>query len=174
MATGTLRTGMNMADLQDLAPLAKKLNEKTDEFSNYLEAIQTTINSFSLGVEAWLNNYELSRELTYRDDQDPRAADQRTVHVKELGYGRFGDEWAILVRQMEYTEAKEYRSGVGEWDFEEGSLHELSRKPLLRSSRGTRVRAVELIPKLIDALRDEATRVIEAVEQARKIAESLT
>jgi hypothetical protein len=48
-----------------------------------------------------------------------------------------------------------------------------NRKALLRSSRQTRVKAVDLIPALIDKLHHEAKGVISAVETAKKIAESL-
>ena len=60
------------------------------------------------------------------------------------------------------------------WHVEAGeNPAEEERKPLLRSSRHVRVKAVDLIPNLIDELHREASRVIEAVEKAKTIADSL-
>ena len=49
----------------------------------------------------------------------------------------------------------------------------LLRKPLLKASRELRVQAVDRMPAVIDALRNEAMRVINSVEEAKKIADSL-
>ena len=83
--------------------------------------------------------------------------------------GRLGDGWALLVRTMNYPQVKT----ADGWIAEAGEQVEIDRKPLLRSGRQMRVKAVNLIPLLIDRLHDEAEGVINAVEKAKKIAESL-
>ncbi len=157
---------IDMSDLKDLAPLAKRLNASTDEFSHALESIQTKLNEFALGVEAWVQNPELDRTVTYSDEDENHV---RTVTGQELGYGRLGDGWALLVRSVVYHESLDQS---GEWDVTDIPA-ERERKSLLRCSRQTRVAAVRLIPSLIDSIRAEANNVIEAVEQAKKIADSL-
>ena len=62
----------------------------------------------------------------------------------------------------------------GDWEpVDRDVATEIERTPLLRSSRQERVSAIELMPLLIAKLQDEAQRVVKAIEQAKKIAESL-
>jgi hypothetical protein len=49
----------------------------------------------------------------------------------------------------------------------------IGRKPLLRSARQVRVKAVPLIPSVIDKVKAEAEKVIDAVDQAKQFAKSL-
>ena len=174
-----------MTDLKDLDPLARRLNVATDEFTRALETIQLKLNSLSLGVEVWLDEYS-EHELggkssnvwteldgvpvsSYTADEEEHVVLHRSCEVQELGYGRLGDGWALLVRTMNYPQVKTADGWIGE----AGEQVEIDRKPLLRSSRQMRVKAVNLIPLLIDRLHDEAEGVINAVEKAKKIAESL-
>jgi len=159
----------DMGKLKDLEPLAAQLNPSSDELTKALEAIQQRLNELALGVEAWLDNTpdELAHEI---DWPDPDNDSRRTWRSHELGYGRHGDGWALLVRTMDYPQ---FISGSGEWEFEADGSYELERKPLLRSARALRVEAVGRIPTLVDALRDKAEQVINAVEQAKKLARTL-
>lgn len=83
----------------------------------------------------------------------------------ELGYGRHGEGWALLTRTRRWI-----REPNGQ---EEARVDDPVSKPLLRAARELRVKAVALIPQLIEALHHEASNVIKAVEKAKKIAESM-
>jgi hypothetical protein len=148
----------DMSDLKDLEPLSKHLNTASDELTKTLESIQQKLNDLALGVEVWLSSssHELERVM----------ADDHVFLITELGYGRLGDGWALLIRTARWSQ---HRDEDPEWVLEA----EGDRKPLVRASRKIRVDAVEFIPNLIDALKDEAERVIESVEKAKRIAESL-
>ena len=155
----------DMSDLKDLKPLAKQLNASSDALNASLESIQENLNALALGVEVWLKghpNYELDRAIL------GEGGGRRTVRVAELGYGRLGDGWALLVRTVDCAQQCDED---GEWDA--GDRSEVVRKPLLRESRQRRVQAVELIPALIEQLKRAATNVIDAVEKAKRIADSL-
>jgi len=156
---------IDMSDLKDLEPLSKRINAASDALNAALESIQQKLNNFALGVEVWLlyQHQELGREILEHGDSE-----FRTLRAFELGYGRLGDGWALLVRTVDYAQ----RCGPEGWDGT-GDEVEVHRKPLLRESRQRRVRAVELIPDLIDALKGSATSVIDAVEKAKHIADSL-
>lgn len=185
MPADARKTGIDMGNLKDLKPLAKQINSATDEFQQTLEFIQQELNSLALGVEAWLGSDALShcvtsnwmevhghvKRVVYSDEtEDEQVVYHRSVEEQELGYARFGDSWALMVRTVSWSEEKQGTT----WGMEDGEeFSELDRKPLLRSARDIRVKAVDLIPKLIDALRDEASKVIEAVTKAKQIAESL-
>jgi hypothetical protein len=174
-----------MTDLNDLVPLAQRLNAATDDLNQILETIQEGLNALALGVEAWLDSdeHELGRQVTgawgelggspvtsWPEDVGEHVRQVRSVQRQELGYGRLGDGWALLVRTANYIERKH----DDRWIVQPGEQGtEQERKPLLRSARNIRVRAVDLIPDLIGKLRKEASGVIDAVEKARQIADSL-
>jgi len=170
MAADAVRTGFDVADLEDLAPLSKRLNAATDEPNQVLESIQSRLNALSLGVEAWLDSEE-SDALAIRVDEE-NGDGSRTLASVELGYGRYSDGWMLLVREVRYRQSYEPHALM--WEYEEGDRPSMvDTKPLLKASRHLRVKAVDRIPKLIDALTVEASNVIAAVEKAKKIAESL-
>ena len=156
-----------MPDLKDLEQLSHKINPATDELNAALEAIQERLNGFALGVEAWLSNTTLD-DVAYTAVFQSEG--RRHAEAHELGYGRFGDFWGLVVRHVRWTEVPDNN---GEWEGSGDGLVELNRQALLRSARSLRVQAVAQMPALIDALHAEATRVLDAVEQAKKIAESL-
>jgi hypothetical protein len=95
----------------------------------------------------------------------------------ELGYARFPDGWRLAVRTVTYRQTKAH-AGAVRWDDpterDEGAV-EVSRdaKPLLRASRTIRILAVDRIPALIEALYVTASGIVDAVEKARRIADSL-
>lgn len=167
------RTLTTMGDLRDLAPLAKKVNSATDELNLVLETIQSRLNDLGIGVEAWLNEY-VHQELSSSVDRLSSGDYERHIDAEVLGYYRFEDGWGFAVRSQRYRQTKDIESG--EWDVDdegdEGPVYR-SPRPLLRASRATRVRAVELIPKLIDEIKAEAEKILSSVDAAKKIAESL-
>lgn len=164
----------DMADLKDLKPLAKKLNAQSDAFNKALETIQKSVNELGLGVEVWLENHPLSESdwEEIRDDTGtPTGA--REFYRDELGYGRLGAGWALLVRTRRGVSSGSHPEDV---DFYEagGDAPTLpSYRALLGVSRSLRIAAVPLIPKLLDELKDAATAALQRIEQAKKLADSL-
>ncbi len=168
-------TGVDMTDLKDLDPLAKRLNAATDELNQALQTIQDRLNEMGPGVEVWVP--EALRESDWREilDRNDEPSGEREYTAEELGYGRIGTGWALLVRTRRYVERFDeggYRV-LEPYDDGQADPNRGSHKPLLRAARELRIAAVPLVPKLIDALRDESSKVIDAVEQAKKIADSL-
>ena len=163
MAAEAIRTSVDMADLDELAPLSKRLQAATTELNQALQTIQDRLNTMGIGVEVWVS--EALRQSDWRETDRGRR-----VHIsEELGYGRIGDGWALLVRTRTYVDVPD---GHGDWDTEVYG-DDSTEKPLLRAARELRIAAVPLIPKLVDALRDESSKIIAAVENAKKIAEGL-
>jgi len=154
---------IDMSDLKDLEPLSKRLNAASDELTKALESIQQKLNDLALGVEVWL----IAKGQALEGEVVSESETLQTWDYKELGYGRLGDGWALLVRTARWTTDPRDREAA--WEF----VSELDRKPLLRTSRHLRVESIDLIPTLIDWLRLEAERIIGAVEQAKKIADSI-
>jgi hypothetical protein len=170
MAADARKTGIDMGDLKDLEPLAKRLNAATDSLNEILQTIQDRLNTLAIGVEVWLG--KALEESDWRDivdrDQEPIPG-CREYTAEELGYGRIGDGWALLVRTRRYVQDPDDHSVAAREVFDDG----YGEKPLLHASRKLRLAAVPLIPRLIDEIKAEAERSIAAVEQAKKIADSL-
>jgi hypothetical protein len=155
-----------MSDLKDLEPLSKRLNAASDELQQALDQIQDRLNRIGIGIEVWVEAPALttseSREILDRDSEPTGSTE---YDVEELGYGRLGDSWALLVRSRRIFSSTD---GTVE-TFEDDPQP----KSLLRASRALRVAAVTAIPRLIDQLEQAAEATISRVEQAKKIADSL-
>jgi hypothetical protein len=171
-------------DLEDLAHLSERLNANTDQLNTELKAIEDRINALSLGVEAWVTRRPLQEEFTNEWAALAKNAlvasaalgdAKRSRTAAELGYARFPDGWKLAVRTVTYPQTR--TPGSIDWDEPAtlGDAGEVCReaKPLLRASRTLRMKAVDRIPDLIDALHAAGIQVAEAVEKARKISNSL-
>jgi CheY-like chemotaxis protein len=172
-------------DLKDLSDLSSRLNASTDELNQHLKTIEERINDLSLGVEAWVTRNPLQQEfssewaaLTHNAVlSTPLGQPVRERTASELGYSRFPDGWRLAVRTVTYRQTKVHAGSVA-WDDptdRDGGAVEISRdaKPLLRASRTIRILAVDRIPALIEALYVTASGIVDAVEKARQIADSL-
>jgi hypothetical protein len=168
MPIDTRKTVEDMTELDDLTPLSKRLNAATDELNKVLETIQTKLNALAIGVEVWLGS-------SPRHVLDSRIVDakgnRRTIREAQLGYARQGEGWALVVRYASYDMTRE--ANREEWEYVDGNPYAIEVKPLLRAAREHRVRAVDVLPYLIDALKAEAEKVIGSVEKAKKVAEAL-
>lgn len=172
MAAEAVRTRVDMGDLKDLEPLSKRLNAATDQLNQSLQIIQDKLNALGVGVEVWLEGDSLA-ESEWRDilGDFEEPSGRREFDADELGYARLGDQWALVVRRRRYVEGNP-QGLVGALDaYEDAPMTD--RKPLLRAARHLRIAAVDLIPKLIDAIKDQAQNALDRIEQAKKIADSL-
>jgi hypothetical protein len=174
MAAEAAPTSVQMGDIKNLELISKRLNAVTDELNPQIEAIQKKFNTLGLGVESWVEGTPLRTSVqfafTERNHDDGSEVQHRTLRSYELGYGRLGDGWALLVRSVDYLQLRQSENDT--WVIaDEGT--EIDRKPLLRSSRDDRILAIQLIPKLVDRLQETAEEILKAVEQAKKLADAL-
>lgn len=158
------------AELIDLERLAKRLNAATDELNASLQEIQDRLNSMGLGVDVWLEeSLDLSstREMaTPGDRRDPSPE----FTLDFLGYGRFGDGWALLVQRRHAVRLGPVDGCVVDLvnyvEIDEAT-------PLMRASKKIRLAAVAQLPQLIQLMKLEAQRQITAIENAKKLADLL-
>ena len=158
-----LRRPETMADMKDLEPLAKKLNAASDVLNAALQTIEWKLNAMGVGIEVFLESDPLKTSAYEQIGDGP----DRQFWVDELGYGRYGDVWALLVRSSRCVE------GLSERGFPETTSYDVEEKPLLKAARALRVAAVPLLPSLIEAIESAAGEMLASVEQAKKIADSL-
>jgi hypothetical protein len=167
-----------MSDLRDLEPLSSRINTASDELNSTLGLIQDKLQAFNLGVEAWVTAFppldtrvlETVQEAYIDRDTGVAVPGRRAVVDEELGYARLGDSWGLVVRSIRYEQARQVDT---EWNYADDPPQVREIRSLLRASRPIRVAAVARIAILIDVLKKNAEEVIDAVEHAKRIADSL-
>jgi hypothetical protein len=154
-----------MAKISDLAPLAKKVNQKTDRINRTITALNEKLGKLNLGIEVWLDNdSDFDKPLEAEPWSDEGS--MRTRSLSYLGYCRLGDKWQLAVKEVD----EEHTVFEGEDCYEEVNPSYI---PLLQASRNIRLAALEKIPRLLDRLKDAGESVLETVEAAEKLAEEL-
>ena len=155
-----------MADLSSLTKLSKTLNEKSNQSNKLLQDLERKLVAMNLGVEVWLMNSPLTSLITtVSDDSDDEITREWKHSTDEvLGFGRFGDKQALLVKTIEYD-----ANHNGGWDI----AHQGRPQLLLSASRELRVKALEKVKLLLDELEDEAKKIIESIQEGKSIIDKL-
>lgn len=136
-----------VASVSKLASVSQSINHASNQLSAQLTEIEKALNSYGLGVSAWVN-------LSIAEDSD-------TPQVHQLGYSKHDGKWCLLLANYRAQEPEKTRQ----------------QKPLLESPREIRLLAVqtmpELVNKLVDAAEKCAQKTAERAVAARAIAASL-
>jgi hypothetical protein len=151
-----------MVDISELAPIAKQLNEQTDQINKTISAINRKLAKLNLGIEIWLDK-PLSADPWVEDDNEVRCRD-----AFYLGYGRLGDTWELLAKEV--TEEIKHDHEGREYIEEFGRDRRAS---LLKGTRNARLSALEQLPELLDALKAEGERLLKLIDAGEKTAQSL-
>lgn len=161
----------NTAGLSDLAEVSRKLNQKSDTLNNVISSINAKLEAMNIGLEVWLENFPVESGDSYstygnadRDEEYPIPTRDVTI----LGYARVGDKWVLAVKSAVFV-SEQGRTGEACEEIRESS--EL--RPLLDASREIRARSMRLIPKLLTTIKNEAQRMLDSIEEAKKAAEQL-
>ena len=84
-----------------------------------------------------------------------------------LGYAKLEDAWQLAIKEEKI---------IYQWNDdarEEEEVSEESYRPLLKASRDVRLRALEQLPQLLDALKRQGEAVLKTIARAQKAAEAL-
>ncbi len=146
--------------LSQLTETAATLNRKSDSINKLIEQFQATLQKMNIGFEVWLTSDPLdSRKWTEKDDDDKVVATGSTD--QELGFARFYNEWALMVRTAVYRDDPEI--------YQSADLIETRNVGrLLEDSRATRIAALRLFPALAAQMQQEAATAIKNIEDAEK------
>jgi len=135
--------------LQNLAVLAKNLNEVSDLVTAEITDFEKTLNDLRLGVPAWVN----AGEEHIDDPQSP------LTRIYVLGYARHQGKWGLL--SGDYVEEHD--------DYpDDQSIVFLKDAP-----REIRIKAIKAFPKLIAELASEAQRVTEDLKNQLETARTI-
>ena len=150
-------TAEAMSNLSDLSKLSKVLNEESNKVNEILLDFEKTLVAKNLGVEAWV---ELSSEPYVEGDEGEIQCSSDIA----LGF----DESHLLIKTIDYVEEV---GNYGQYHWKK--RQEYGIKPLLKASREIRVKALEKLKELLDALMAEGNNVLKAIEKGRKTVDNL-
>ncbi len=115
------------------------LNTATDQLSQSIGQVDAILKKFSLGVPTWVSFYEaVNHEAEY-------------FYSEDIGYAKIGGKWGVAIRTTEWERDPGDKT-VEEWLFND-------------SPRLLRVRAVEKIPELLEALLERADEMTEKIKK---------
>jgi hypothetical protein len=153
-----------MAEISELTPLATKLNQKSDQINRTIATINEKLAKMNLGIEVWLGT-----PLSAEDGDDVKTwqLDDAGIRCREafyLGYGRLGDKWELLAKEVIEEEQP---------DGTIVTVAEPYRASVLDGTRNARLAVLEQLPQLLDALKAEGERLLKLIDAAEKTAQSL-
>jgi hypothetical protein len=140
--------------MSDITETARLLNEVTEQANATLAAVERHLWQADIGLEVWLDDNELDvldREIDEKCEDDVEV-ERRQV----LGYVKIGERWRIASRAEKYERRLDSESWLG---------YSYDPVPIANASRKHRIRALELLPKLLEKVQAEAQRTIQAVNQ---------
>ncbi len=144
--------------IKELSSLSRKLNQKSDTLNEVITSINAKLATLNLGVEAWVGNIQRG-DPWYRDADDDQAF---PLHDETwLGYYRFEKGWELAVKTVTV-------------DADGGAAYVDGLAPLLSARRDIRVRAMKLIPELLNSIKKNAETLLQSIDEAEKAAQTLT
>ena|SRR2546425_404654 len=149
--------------IQELSKLSLKLNQKSDQLNVLITSINKKLGAMNLGVEVWLGDKPLEMgETKHRPDE--QDCDVMYQEGRVLGYCRIGGSWQLGLKTCWYD-------FVDAGCEAEPTTLAGSEEPLLGASRLNRIKALELLPELLDQIKARAQKMLESIESAEKAAE---
>ena len=140
---------------QRLAESANRLNKASDELSRAIGPIEAVFKKLNLGIAKWHVFF------------GPFPDQDGDYHQLEIGYAKMGGKWCIALAEESgnvHASDPDYGSRTS-WAFND-------------APRQLRIRAVKEIPKLLEALVEEADKVTSELEvetrRAQEVGETLT
>jgi hypothetical protein len=151
---------MSPNELSELAPLAKTLNEESNDLNQTIAALNRHLAGLNLGIEVWCGPW---------DEDTPF----------QIGYAKVEDgvnsrgtaTWELATRSCTPVLVKDEEGGDN-WEAKPSSLG--TPQCLLRASRNVRVDGLEVIPEIIRALKARAESRIATIRKAKKLAADLS
>jgi hypothetical protein len=173
-------TGINPTKpvVQSLETIAKQLNEQSDSLSQSLQKIDEKLAKLNIGLAVWPYKSDYGEVFLIGEWESKTAEaingfqaddDQHYSTGWAIGYAKVESGWSICVvpvlvcRRMKAELGSEIISVTPEGDP----------VALLKAPRAIRIMAAERLPRLIEEIKAQAQRSIQAIQNARGIADML-
>jgi len=151
MASGDPKVEKIQSNFQKLSAVASSLNSASDELTKVVAVLDETIRNLNIGLTVWIN-------FTCRVEQPPEYDND------QIGYCKLNGKWGIALQRVWGDYQSDYYQSDGPWLFND-------------APRDMRLKSVDKIPDLIEALGKEAfetTRnVHEKTQQVRELANAI-
>lgn len=148
--------------LSELKQRAERLNSATDATNALIASVEKQVVDTNIGIEVWLPIALAASDET----GSPRGETSQVV--ERLGYAKVSGAWCFATKKIQVT------SGFFEGDTScpYTSEHLIAEPEALRkASRDVRLRALELIPTLLERLTERADESLRVIELAHKTLE---
>ncbi len=153
-----------MANLEELSSKLKALNQESDQVNKILLDFEAKINAMNPGLEAWV--VDGSKVLNSRNYKENKKRYSLDTH---LGFGKHGDKYCLLFKEITYVWEPNLLTGGSDWE----QIDENLPRPLLQAPRDFRIKALELMEDLIDAIKDKAEKTLGSIEKGREVVDNL-
>ncbi|SRR6266851_4467662 len=146
--------------LKDLAAVATQLNEESDDLNEVLDAWDEKLRSLNIGLERWVAISSEDQSVTVEDGSDTK--DVPGSVEQQLGWAKYdiGGGWRLVTREATYRGDAD--SG---WQKIEQSLSQ----PIGEASREVRIEALEVLPRLLQELKESAEKAVAKIARAKKL-----
>lgn len=134
-----------------LEVLSARINEASDSLANTITQIEIKLQELCLGVEVWVH---IDTTQIYAD-----SGNDNGLMDEFLGYGKYNGQWQLLIKS---------RSGVQVDDGSRGQP-----VPLCQQSRELRVKAIQHLPALLEALAKNAEDILQMIESQQVVAQAV-
>lgn len=139
-----------------LEELSTQLNESSDSLSESIKRVEAKLASLRLGVSVWVEDATIDTERCVSREGDVEGE----IYIR-LGYTKIDGKWCLAI-------------GDEKNNFQRGYMEEgYKLLPLLQAPREHRVRALQLIPRLIKALEAGAEAELKAVQSVTDISNTV-
>jgi hypothetical protein len=145
--------------LSELKNLSRQLNDESDSVNELISSVERSINEASPGVAVWPHRTTmgfLEANETVHDERNGSALEWRTYW--EIGYGKHGDGWRILARQMAINLDDDDSDGGQLWS---------DAQPLLDCSRSVRAAAAPHLETLVYDIRCRVEQTLKGLRDAK-------
>ena len=140
---------------QNLSSASKILNDASDAFGGAITSLDEALNNLNPGVRAWV-----TVSSSGADEDAPWL-----IFEERLGYDKTSGRWGLSLCTVTVNGPAGEEEAIDSWLFND-------------APRNLRLRAVDHVPMLIEALAKEASqtaqRVSEQADYARDLAQSIS
>jgi hypothetical protein len=136
--------------LSELDKSANELNAGTETVNSVLASVETQLTKMNLGFEVWVPDSLSSIQISEYGYEDT-----------ELGLAKIGTDWSLAVRVREGK--RDPLSG----DFDWYPLPIPGSTRLLDASRRVRIKALQHIPELLEALKSKADQAAATIKESK-------
>ncbi len=150
--------------INELTNLARELEEKSSKVDSIIANANRKLAGLGLGFEVWLTDDPIRTE-GYQNCDCRRNSGLRWCEATFLGWGDYFEDWQLMVKETTFEKAVGSRGSESEQAINSGPP-----TPLLDAEKTVQIKAMRLLPRLLDELKSEAEDIIASIENIERVA----